>query len=95
VGLLASFDGGVTLSEVRITATSPETHVEIRTSEGSNPDLSETTRVAAATLSQRETTISLPDPVDSEHVLVWLTKLSPTDGQYQSAIGEIEFVAES
>ena len=95
VGLLASFDGGVTLSEVRITTTSPQTHVEIRTSEGSNPDLSETTKVADATLSGRETTISLPNPVDSEHVLVWLTKLSPTDGQYQSTIGEIEFVAES
>lgn len=95
VGLLANFDDEVSLTQVKITADSPDTHVEIRTSKDSDPALSNTKKVASGKLSKKKTTIPLKKSAESEHVLVWLTKLSKTDDQYQSDIDEIEFVTQS
>src|SRR5699024_5827587 len=86
VGLLASFDDTVNLSKIKIAAGSPKTRVEIRTADNSDPDLADTTKVGSGKLSKKGTTISLRKAVEADHVLVWLTKLSPTDSQYQSEI---------
>lgn len=95
IGLLAGFDDTVDLTQVKIKSASPGTHVEIRTSKDSDPELSDTKTVATAKLSKKDTTIPLKKSAKSEHVLVWLTKLGKSDDQYQSEIGEVEFVTQS
>lgn len=93
LGLLATFDKPVRLSEVKITADSPGTFVEIRTAPGPNPPLGATHTVAAGPLTGVQTTITLDKPAQTRHVLVWVTKLGSSQGQFQSEIGEIDFVA--
>lgn len=93
LGLLATFDKPVRISKVKITADSPGTFVEIRTAPGQNPPLGSTRTVAKGPLNGVNTTIKLGKPVQTKHLVVWLTKLSPTQGQFQSEIGEVSFVA--
>lgn len=93
LGLLATFDKPITLSKLKITTDSPGTYIEVRTTNSANPTLGQTRVVGSGEITGTHTTITLDKPVKSRYVLVWLTKLSPVDGEYQSKIGELTFIA--
>lgn len=92
VGLIATFDESINLSEVRIEADSPGTKVEIRVADEPNPALDATRKVGEATIDGAETEIALDQPVQARYVIVWITKLSGSAPEHASEIGELRFL---
>jgi hypothetical protein len=91
VGLTASFDEPINLRSVGIEADSPGTHVEIRVADETDPSLEATRVVGSGELTGTTTEIALDEPVETSHVIVWITTLSEEEGQYVSEIGELTF----
>lgn len=92
VGLLASFDNPVNLAELRVVAGSPGTSIQVRVADDGNPEFEDTRVVASGDIDDGETTLTLQEPVATEHVLIWLTALSGSEPQFASQIGELTFL---
>ncbi|MEC3974630.1 protein kinase family protein [Amycolatopsis sp. H20-H5] len=93
VGLIVNFKDAITLSQVKITANSPGTKVEIRTADSKDPDLDSTKVVGTGDLSSGETTIALSSPQQGQYFLIWITQLGGGDtGKFVSEIGELAFL---
>jgi hypothetical protein len=91
IGLLVSFPQPVNPSRISIDSPSPGTQVEIRTAPSANPALGDTAVLANATLTAGSTTIDLSRPAQTQHILIWITRLAGTEQHYQSVVNEITF----
>ena len=89
VGLMLTLDGNRTPTEAWISSPSPGTQVSIRAAPSADPTLEETTQIGSATLGEGVTTIPLQSDGPTDHVLVWITRLSTADGRNQSTISDL------
>nr|WP_238845726.1 murein biosynthesis integral membrane protein MurJ [Nocardia terpenica] len=93
VGILATLGSPSKLTKVGIDSPSPGTVVEIRTSPTANPTLDQTQLIGQATLGEGSTDIAVRADQPARYVLVWITALANSGGQFQSSIGDIHFEA--
>jgi hypothetical protein len=91
IGLMAGFAEPVKLASVTITSPSADTMVEIRVAGAPGAPLTETKVIATATLSAGQTQIQLNDHDPTQHVLVWITKLSGSGKNNKSEIAELVY----
>ncbi|MEO9222256.1 MAG: peptidoglycan biosynthesis protein MviN, partial [Mycobacteriaceae bacterium] len=89
LGLMLTLPDSTALSTVTVDSPSAGTVVEIRSSPSANPDLSDTTVLGTATLTDARTTITLDKPKPTRYVLVWITKLGGTSTPYSSKLAEL------
>jgi putative peptidoglycan lipid II flippase len=93
VGILATLGSPSKLTKVILDSQSPGTVVEIRTSPTAAPTLDQTQLIGQATLGDGTTDIPVRADQPARYVLVWITALANSGGQFQSSIGEIHFEA--
>jgi hypothetical protein len=91
VGIMVSFASAVQLSDLTIESASRGTVIEVRSAPSTDSSLSETQKIGEVTLGNGRTPVSLAGSQPVEHVLLWITKLAGSDGQYASEISEVEF----
>ncbi|MCE0765901.1 protein kinase family protein [Pseudonocardia kujensis] len=91
VGLMASFASVEQLSRITVQSPSAGTVVEIRSAPSADADLSETQLLTTQTLASGTTTISLADSQPTQHVLVWITKLSGGGDANVTQVDELTF----
>ena len=84
----------MTAVELILSADDPAdpTSVEIRVPEGSKPSTrteADWTVVGADDAARGTVTIELDTPTETQHLLVYFTKLPPTDGGYKARLHEV------
>ncbi|WP_027928270.1 protein kinase family protein [Amycolatopsis benzoatilytica] len=93
VGIVVSFDNPANITQVKISADSPGTKVEIRAADSKNPKLDDTKVVGSGDLNGPDTTITLQQPTQSQYFIVWITQLGDNGGNgFLSQIGELSFL---
>ncbi len=93
VGLLATLPNPATPTKVTITSPSPGTSVEVRTSPTASPTLDQTQLIGTAQLGDGVTEIPVQTDQSTRYVLIWITGLGNTDGQFQTSVAEVGFEA--
>jgi putative peptidoglycan lipid II flippase len=93
VGLLATLPAPAKLTNVSINSASAGTSVEIRTSPTGSPTLDQTQLIGSARLDNGVTDIPVRADQAARYVLVWITGLGNSGGQFQTAIADIRFDA--
>lgn len=93
VGLLATLPSPAKLTSVSIESPSLGTSVEIRTSPTASPTLDQTQLIGSARLENGITEIPVRADQAARYVLVWITGLGNSGGQFQTSIAEIRFDA--
>jgi putative peptidoglycan lipid II flippase len=93
IGLLATLPSPAKLTNVSITSPSPGTSVEIRTSPTDSPTLDQTQLIGSARLGDGVTEIPVRADQPARFVLVWITGLGNSGGQFQTAISDLRFDA--
>jgi hypothetical protein len=91
IGLMATFDQPVALSEVDIDSPSAGTVVEIRAASSANQDVKGAQLIGSATLANGHTEIKLAAMQPTRYVLVWITTLAGGGSNNGSGIGEITY----
>lgn len=92
VGLAVTFDKPIELAKVQVLGQSAGTKVEIRVADNPNPFLADSRVVAPkAELGAEKTDFELRETAKVTHVIVWVTQLGGSEGQFQSTIGELKF----
>jgi hypothetical protein len=89
-GAVLNFAAPTVPREVTINSPSPGTQVEVRSASSDHPDIASSPTLGQATLQQGETKIRLNPGQPTQHLLIYLTQLSPHDGQYGSKISEVQ-----
>ena len=92
VGLVAGFADPIKLAQVKISADSPGTKVEIRTADSKDANLADTKVVGSGDLTGPDTTITLQQPADGKYFIIWITQLGGDGGKFSSQIGDLSFV---
>ncbi|MGS2807636.1 murein biosynthesis integral membrane protein MurJ [Nocardia sp. MW-W600-9] len=93
VGLLATLPTPAKLTNVSITSPSAGSTVEIRTSPTETPTLDQTQLIGSAKLVDGVTDIAVQTDQAARFVLVWITGLANSGGQFQTAIADVRFDA--
>ncbi len=93
VGILTTLGSPSKLTKVTIDSPSAGTVVEIRTSPTAATTLDQTQLIGQATLADGATSIAVRADQPARYVLVWITALANSGGQYQTSIGDIRFEA--
>ncbi|MFI6170910.1 murein biosynthesis integral membrane protein MurJ [Nocardia sp. NPDC051052] len=93
VGLLSTLPSPAKLTNVSINSPSPGTSVEIRTSPTAQPTLDQTQLIGSAKLGDGVTDIPVRTDQAARYVLVWITGLGNSGGQFQTSIADIRFDA--
>ncbi|MFQ6396957.1 murein biosynthesis integral membrane protein MurJ [Nocardia sp. KC 131] len=93
IGLLATLPSPAKLTNVSIVSPSSGTAVEIRTSPTASPTLDQTQLIGSARLTDGTTEIPVRTDQSARYVLVWITGLGNSGGQFQTSIAEIRFDA--
>ncbi|ROZ99012.1 virulence factor MviN [Gordonia sp. OPL2] len=93
LGLMFNLGGPKAVKTVTIASPTPGFAVSIRTSATAQPTLAQTREIAAGTVDQPRTTITVPNPQQSPFVMVWLTSLPQAPNGYQAQIGQISMSA--
>ncbi len=91
VGLSITFEEPIDLAKVTIVGGDPGTQVEIRAADNANPFLDDTRVIASGELTDREIELTLDEAEETEHVIIWITRLGGPEGLFASSIGEVEF----
>ncbi|MFC6011630.1 murein biosynthesis integral membrane protein MurJ [Nocardia lasii] len=94
VGLLATLPTPAKLTNVSITSPSAGSTVEIRTSPTEAPTLDQTQLIGSAKLDDGVTDIAVQTDQAARFVLVWITGLANSGGQFQTSIADVRFDAE-
>jgi putative peptidoglycan lipid II flippase len=81
------------LTTVSINSPSLGTSVEIRTSPTASPTLDQTQLIGSARLGNGITDIPVRTDQSARYVLVWITGLGNSGGQFQTAIADLRFDA--
>ncbi|MGW3960442.1 hypothetical protein ACWED2_11530 [Amycolatopsis sp. NPDC005003] len=92
VGLIATFQDPINLSQVKVSGGTPGTKVEIRSASERDPELADTKVVGNGDLKDGETTIQLAQPTQGQYFIVWITQLGNADGQYLTQIADLSFL---
>jgi len=93
VGIMTTLGSPSKLTKVIITSPSPGTVVEIRTSPTASPTLDQTQMIGQVTLGNGPTEIPVTADQPVGYVLIWITSLGQSGGQFQSAIGDVRYQA--
>lgn len=93
VGLLATLPTPAKLTNVSITSPSAGSTVEIRTSPTEAPTLDQTQLIGSAKLGEGVTDIAVQTDQAARFVLVWITGLANSGGQFQTAIADVRLDA--
>ncbi|GAA5106510.1 lipid II flippase MurJ [Nocardia iowensis] len=93
VGLLATLPSPAKLTNVSINSPSAGTAVEIRTSPTASPTLDQTQLIGTAKLGDGITDIPVRTDQAARYVLVWITGLGNSGGQFQTSIADIRLDA--
>ncbi|PXX65687.1 putative peptidoglycan lipid II flippase [Nocardia tenerifensis] len=93
VGLLTTLPSPAKLTNVSINSPSPGTAVEIRTSPTASPTLDQTQLIGSGKLGDGITDIPVRADQAARYVLVWITGLGNSGGQFQTSIADIRFDA--
>ncbi|QIS07937.1 peptidoglycan biosynthesis protein MviN [Nocardia brasiliensis] len=93
VGLLATLPSAAKLTNVTINSPSPGTSVEIRTSPTDSPTLDQTQLIGSGKLVEGLTDIPVRTDQAARYVLIWITGLGNSGGQFQSSIADIRLDA--
>ncbi|MFI7004096.1 lipid II flippase MurJ [Nocardia sp. NPDC050175] len=93
IGLLSTLPSPAKLTNVSINSPSPGTSVEIRTSPTAQPTLDQTQLIGTAKLGDGVTDIPVRTDQAARYVLVWITGLGNSGGQFQTSIADIRFDA--
>jgi putative peptidoglycan lipid II flippase len=93
VGVMTTLGSPSKLTRVDIDSPSPGTVVEVRTSPTASPTLDQTQLIGQVTLGNGTTRIPVSTDQPVNYVLIWITALASSGGQFQSAIGEIHYQA--
>ncbi len=93
VGLLATLPTPAKLTNVSITSPSAGSTVEIRTSPTDAPTLDQTQLIGSAKLGEGVTDIAVQTDQAARFVLVWITGLANSGGQFQTAIADVRLDA--
>ncbi|MGF6881894.1 putative peptidoglycan lipid II flippase [Nocardia sp. GAS34] len=93
VGVMTTLGSPSKLTKVVITSPSPGTVVELRTSPTASPTLDQTQLIGQATLGNGNTEISVKTDQPVNYILIWITTLAQSGGQFQSAIADIRYQA--
>ncbi len=93
VGVVSTLGSPSKLNKVTIESPSPGTVVEVRTSPTATPTLDQTQLIGQATLADGATDIPLRADQPARYVLVWITSLANSGGQFQTSIADIRFDA--
>ncbi|WP_267467254.1 lipid II flippase MurJ [Nocardia brasiliensis] len=93
VGLLATLPSAAKLTNVTINSPSPGTAVEIRTSPTDSPTLDQTQLIGSGKLVEGLTDIPVRTDQAARYVLIWITGLGNSGGQFQTSIADIRLVA--
>ncbi|WP_410562859.1 hypothetical protein [Amycolatopsis sp. cmx-4-61] len=92
VGLVATFDDPINLSQVKVSGGTAGTKVEIRSATEKDPDLADTKVVGNGDLQDGDTTIQLAQPAQGQYFIVWITQLGGGDGAFLTQIGDLSFL---
>jgi hypothetical protein len=96
IGLMTTFRSPSKVSQVIIRSPSPGTKIEIRSASAPNVPLAQTQVLGTGTVSGDTTTIPLQAmPAPTSNLLVWITGLAQSNGQYRSQIAEVTVVGAS
>ncbi|MCX5044999.1 peptidoglycan biosynthesis protein MviN [Aldersonia sp. NBC_00410] len=95
VGLVATLPTASKLSGVWINSPTPGTKVEVRSAPSRSPTLDQTQVIGTATLGNGLTQIPVDSGQPTRYVLVWITSLASSGGQFQSGIADMGFTATS
>lgn len=92
IGLMTTFRTPARPSQVIVRSPSPGTTIEIRSAAAPNLPLAQTQLLGTGTVSGDTTTIPLQAGAPTSNLLVWITALGRSDGQYASEIAEVTVI---
>ncbi|GAA1966383.1 protein kinase family protein [Amycolatopsis minnesotensis] len=92
VGLIAAFDGQITLAQVKIAGATAGTKVEIRVADTKNAQLDDTRVVGSADIGGDSADVTLQQPQSGRFFVVWITQLGGDGKKFASQIGELTFL---
>jgi hypothetical protein len=93
IGLMTTFRAPAKVAQVVVRSPSPGTTIEIRAAAAPDVPLAQTQLLGTGTVSGDTTTIPLQAmPAPTGNLLVWITGLAESDGQYRSQIAEVTVV---
>lgn len=91
VGIMVSFASAVQLSSLTITSPSTDTVVQVRSASTADAVFADTAQITQVTLQNGTTQVSLSGSQPVTHVLLWISRLAPSDGGYLTQINEVQF----
>ncbi|MDL5154866.1 protein kinase family protein [Actinomycetospora termitidis] len=92
IGLMTTFRAPARPAQVVVRSPSPGTTIEIRSAAAPNLPLAQTQLLGTGTVSGDTTTIPLQAGTPTGNLLVWITGLAPSDGNYSSEIAEVTVI---
>ncbi|WP_433800856.1 protein kinase family protein [Actinomycetospora sp. CA-084318] len=92
IGLMTTFRTPSRPTQVIVRSPSPGTTIEIRSAAAPNLPLAQTQLLGTGTVSGDTTTIPLQAGAPTSNLLVWITALGQSDGQYASQIAEVTVI---
>jgi hypothetical protein len=96
IGLMTTFRAPAQVAQVVVRSPSPGTTIEIRSAAAPDVPLAQTQLLGTGTVSGDTTTIPLqPTAAPTGNLLVWITALGRSGGQYRSQIAEVTVVGAS
>ncbi|GAA4838341.1 protein kinase family protein [Actinomycetospora corticicola] len=95
IGLMTTFRAPSRPTQVIVRSPSPGTTIEIRSAAAPNLPLAQTQLLGTGTVSGDTLTIPLQAGAPTSNLLVWITALGQSDGQYASEIAEVTVIGGS
>ncbi len=93
IGLMTTFRAPSRVSQVVVRSPSPGTKIEIRSATAPDVPLAQTQLLGSGTVSGDTTTIPVQTmTAPTSNLLVWITTLGRSDGQYSSQIAEVTVI---
>lgn len=90
IGIMLTLKDASKIGSIGIDSHSAGTRVEIRSAQSASPGKVDNTQViGSGTLNSGHTDIPVNTPMPTQYVLVWITALSDTDGEFVTSISEI------
>ncbi|MGC4934440.1 murein biosynthesis integral membrane protein MurJ [Gordonia sp. DT30] len=89
LGLMVDLGSAQAAKTVTITTTTPGFGVSLRSASSPDATLAQTTELTSGTVNQPTTTLTIPNPQPSRYLLVWITSLPGSAGNYQVQVSKI------
>ena len=89
VGFFVGLDGARTVTAVELDVASPALNLQVGVADEAPSSLEAVTMVGEASDASGATTIELSEPVETRHVVIWLTAPLPAGDRYRAELGGI------